>query len=239
MSQPSPRPADDVPPLGPDSGAVSPGSAPGPSSSREPDLRVPDLRVPGAGRTHRGVGDIMDWAAGPRDDEEDDDAHDLADTIDVSSTVDELVVYLDGYLDDDQRRRVEQRLVEDESARENLAALQNSWDALDCLPRPTCSADFTESTMKLVVQRELAIRPTGKWVRRSLGWMGVAATLVFSLGMGFFVTQRWQSANEREFFESFRLVRDWEKYQLIGDFEFLLRLEKEGWFAREVPHVEP
>ncbi|MDP1560968.1 MAG: hypothetical protein Q8M16_06195 [Pirellulaceae bacterium] len=234
MSQPSPKPADDLPPSGPDSGAVSPRIAQGPSSSRVPDLRVPDTVED---RTHRGVGDIMDWAAGARD--EDEDAHDLADTVDVSSTVDELVVYLDGYLDDDQRRRVEQRLIEDESARENLAALQNSWDALDCLPRPTCSADFTESTMKLVVQKELAIRPTGKWVRRSLGWMGVAATLVFSLGMGFFVTQRWQSANEREFFESYRLVRDWEKYQLIGDFEFLLRLEKEGWFAREVPHVEP
>jgi len=224
MSHPSPNPADDLTP-----------------QERSPLGRDANLRpVSGASedRIHRGVGDILDWSAADEADDEA-DVHDLADTIDVSSTVDELVVYLDGYLDDAQRRQVEQRLVEDESARKNLAALQNSWDALDCLPRPTCSADFTESTMKLVVQKELATRPTGKLFRRSLVWLGVAATMAVSLGMGYFVTQRWESADEREFFESYRVVRDWEKYQLIGDFEFLLRLEKEGWFAREVPNVEP
>ncbi len=247
MSHPSPQPADDLTPSGPgaangnsgnsDAGIAGAGGVGGRNPAVESHVRG----MSGAAEDliHQGAGGILHWAASETDDDADFDEHDLADTVDVSSTVDELVVYLDGYLDDAQRRRVEQRLMEDDSARENLAALQNSWDALDCLPRPACSSDFTESTMRLVVQKELAVRPGGKLVRRTLGWVGVAALLLFSLGMGYFVSQRWESAEERQFFESYRLVRDWEKYQLIGDFEFLLRLEKDGLFAREVPHVEP
>jgi hypothetical protein len=163
----------------------------------------------------------------------------LADTVDVSSTVDELVVYLDGYLDDEQRRRVERRLLEDESARADLAALQSSWDALDVLPRESCSVDFTESTMKLVVQRELAVEPSRnrwqKWVAPAV----VAVGLLLSLGVGFMLARQAQTAEEREFLESYRLIRDWEKYELLGDFDFLLRLEKEGLFTREVNHVAP
>lgn len=247
MSHPNPHPADDLSPSGTDAETASSGnsnagiSGAGVVGGRNPAGESQARGLTGAtdDLIHHGAGGILQWAAGETDDDADFDGHDLADTVDVSSTVDELVVYLDGYLDDAQRRRVEQRLVEDESARENLAALQNSWDALDCLPRPACNTDFTESTMRLVVQKELAVRPAGKLVRKIVGWVGVATLLLFSLGMGYFVSQRWESADEREFFESYRLVRDWEKYQLIGDFEFLLRLEKDGLFAGEVPHVEP
>ncbi len=163
----------------------------------------------------------------------------LADTVDVSSTVDELVVYLDGYLDDEQRRRVERRLLEDESARADLASLQSSWDALDALPRESCSVDFTESTMKLVVQRELATESRWKGWRKWVAPLVVAAGLLLSLGMGYMWARQAQTADEREFLESYRLIRDWEKYELLGDFDFLLRLEKEGLFTREVNHVAP
>lgn len=163
----------------------------------------------------------------------------LADTVDVSSTVDELVVYLDGYLDDEQRRRVERRLLEDESARADLVALQSSWDALDALPRESCSVDFTESTMKLVVQRELASQTGWKRWRKWAAPVVVAAGLLLSLGMGFLLARQAETADEREFLESYRLIRDWEKYELLGDFDFLLRLEKEGLFTREVNHVAP
>jgi hypothetical protein len=163
----------------------------------------------------------------------------LADTVDVSSTVDDLVVYLDGYLDDEQRRRVERRLLEDESARADLAALQSSWDALDALPRESCRVDFTESTMKLVVQRELATESSWKGWRKWVAPLVVAAGLLLSLGMGYVWARQAQTADEREFLESYRLIRDWEKYELLGDFDFLLRLEKEGLFTREVNHVAP
>ncbi len=167
-----------------------------------------------------------------------DDGMGLADTVDVSSTVDELVVYLDGYLDDAQRRRVEQRLIDDEEARTDLAQLQSAWDALDCLPRPECSEDFIESTMKLVVQRELVSQsPRSNWLRRTPLVLAMTALLSCSLGLGYLVAQRWTTAEERQFLESYRLIDNWEKYQTIGDFEFLLRLDKEGLFSREVSHV--
>lgn len=190
-------------------------------------------------RIHLGNRDILAWATGDDHEDENGDEYGLADTVDVSSTVDELVVYLGGDMDDQTRQKIERRLIEDESSRAHLAALQDSWDALDCLPRPTCNAEFTEGTMKLVVQRELATSSSRFNYRGLLKWVGVAATLVFSLGTGFLVTRYWQLAKEREFFESYHLLRDWEKYELIGDFDFLVRLENEGWFAQEVPHVEP
>jgi hypothetical protein len=59
------------------------------------------------------------------------------------------------------------------------------------------------------------------------------------LGMGYMWARQAQTADEREFLESYRLIRDWEKYELLGDFDFLLRLEKEGLFTREVNHVAP
>jgi hypothetical protein len=68
--------------------------------------------------------------------------------------------------------------------------------------------------------------------------LGLAAAAVISLAVGFFAAQSWQLAEERRFLEEFELIRDWEKYQLIGDFEFLLDLEREGLFAQEVSHEE-
>jgi hypothetical protein len=160
---------------------------------------------------------------------------DLADTIEVASTIDDLVVYLDGYLEGPERERVERLLVNSPESRAHLAGLQNAWDALDCLPRPACSSDFTESTMKLVVQKELASATGKRWMwRRWLSVLAVAATLLMSLGVGFATTRYWRSTEEREFLEAYPLIENWEKYQVIGDFEFLLRLDDEGLFAREV-----
>lgn len=208
---------------------------PAASRSRGPQRADSNQAEPaGSGSGDLGVGPSA-WAEESWEDE----SFGLADTLDVSSTVDELVVYLDGYLDDEQRRRVERRLLEDESARADLVALQNSWDALDALPRESCSVDFTESTMKLVVQRELASQTGWKRWRKWLAPLVVAAGLVLSLGMGFMLARQAQTADEREFLESYRLIRDWEKYELLGDFDFLLRLEKEGLFTREVNHVAP
>jgi len=171
---------------------------------------------------------------------EGEESSDLADTVDATGTIDELAVYLDGGLEDSQRQSVEQRLLKDEQARHELAALQSSWDALDWLPRPVCSEQFTESTMKLVVQRELAEQRTTTYrTRRVAVGLATAVGILASFGVGYIWAQWLNTAEERAFLESYRLIEDWEKYQAVGEFEFLLSLDREALFAREVSDVAP
>lgn len=64
----------------------------------------------------------------------------------------DLVAYLDGELDVEAARRVEARLAVDPQARARAAALQKTFDLLDCLPRPEPSPDFVRRTLERIVR---------------------------------------------------------------------------------------
>ncbi|TWT87969.1 anti-sigma factor family protein [Neorhodopirellula pilleata] len=71
---------------------------------------------------------------------------------DLSVIDDELLVaYLDGELPRDERGKLEQRLVSDESLRLRLQSLQRGWDLLDLLPSPVTTEYSVQSTLELVV----------------------------------------------------------------------------------------
>jgi len=158
----------------------------------------------------------------------------LSDTIDSSSTVDELVVYLDGQMDGEQRKQIERLLLDDEEARDRLSKLQQSWDALDVLPMPACTQSFTESTVKLVVQRELQQQRQSKPWRRIWRPFAGGAAIMVSLAVGFIGTRFVLTAEDRQFLESYDLIENWEKYESVGEFEYLLRLDKDALFAQEL-----
>ena len=65
----------------------------------------------------------------------------------------ELVAYLDGELDAEAGRRLEQRLADDATARSALRGLQVSWDALDELDQADVGQDFTRTTLEMVAVR--------------------------------------------------------------------------------------
>ena len=60
----------------------------------------------------------------------------------------DLVAYLDGELDGDAARRIEQKLALDDAARAEATALKKTWDLLDFLPRTEPSPSFTHRTME-------------------------------------------------------------------------------------------
>jgi len=62
----------------------------------------------------------------------------------------ELVAYLDGELDSQATKRLEDLLASDEPARKRLSQLANSWELLDQLPRATVDDLFTRTTVKMV-----------------------------------------------------------------------------------------
>lgn len=82
----------------------------------------------------------------------------------------QLTSYLDGELDEAQVREVEDRIASDTRHQNLLRQLQQTWDVLDILPSAEISkaCDFTQSTMKLVVQdaKKLTKKTSGgfwKW----------------------------------------------------------------------------
>ena len=62
-----------------------------------------------------------------------------------------LVAYLDGELPRDERGKLEQRLVNDETLRTRLQSLQQGWDLLDLLPSPVTTEHTVQSTLELIV----------------------------------------------------------------------------------------
>ena len=94
----------------------------------------------------------------------------------------DLVAYLDGELDAEQTRAVEERLSGDPAYRQQLRELQRAWDLLDQLPKAEVNDTFTQTTLAMV-----AVSASGDVaqaqlrrgrLRRWLGWTGSAAAAV-------------------------------------------------------------
>src|SRR5436190_13553747 len=81
-------------------------------------------------------------------------ATDESESADFDPIDEELVAYLDGEIDATGRLRVERRLAEDAAFRERLRRMQQTWEALDLLPRSSVGEEFTSSTMTLVVAEQ-------------------------------------------------------------------------------------
>lgn len=62
-----------------------------------------------------------------------------------------LVAYLDGELTGDERRKLEQRLIDEQALRQRLQSLQRGWDMLEYLPKPAADERLVQTTLELVV----------------------------------------------------------------------------------------
>lgn len=147
----------------------------------------------------------------------------------------DLVAYLDGELDAEASRRIEQLLASSPEVRERLVRLEQTWDLLDELPRVCVGDVFTRSTIEMVaVKQEQALvgaSPDGErgWRHVVLGAMGlVAAGVIGWLG----VQLVWPDPNRR-LLEDLPVLEHLDQYQQVGDIEFLRRLQADGLFAEE------
>lgn len=151
----------------------------------------------------------------------------------------ELVAYLDGELEPDHARRIEQRLASDERCRERLRQLQRSWDLLDSLPRAEASSTFTRSTIEMVAQQvEVDVN---KAISRShfhqrLAWIfGVVGVTLAAL-IGFFAGRViWRSPDD-ELLRDLPVIEKVDVYLQAGNIEFLRMLESEQLFTEEPNH---
>ena len=160
-----------------------------------------------------------------------------ADTSDELPPADEqLVAYLDGELDEESNRAIEQRLSTDPHLRSQLGQLERTWDMLDQLGLAEVGETFARSTIEMVAlaaeeehQREEATLP----VRRRRQWLAGAAGIFVSAAVGFcLVWWFWPNPN-RQLLDDLPVLEHLDEYQQIDQIEFLELLENRGLFPAE------
>ena len=148
----------------------------------------------------------------------------------------QLVAYLDGELDDESSRQIEQRLTSDSALRDHLGRLERTWDALDELEQVEADENFTKTTIEMVAlaaeeehQREEEQRPAQRRRRWLLGTMGLAAACL----VGFVAIWAFAADPNRQLIEDLPVLQKLDEYQQIDDIEFLKLLHEKKLFAVE------
>lgn len=148
----------------------------------------------------------------------------------------ELVAYLDGELDAQQTRVVEERLSHDADYRRQLRELQSAWDLLDFLPTADVDESFTRTTVAMVavsasddVDRAAVRRGRRK---RWLWWTGtVAAALAFVAGYA--AVSIVVSRENQRLLRDLPVIQRLDQYRYAENVEFLRLLEREELFGED------
>jgi hypothetical protein len=150
-----------------------------------------------------------------------------------SELIDELSAYLDGELDGESVRRVEERLARDPAYRAELKKLERAWDLLDRLPRASVGENFTRTTIEMVAlsasqaaQAVLTELPRRQRRARLIGAAAMGAALVAGFLIGVSI---WPDPNEG-LLEDLPVLENLDLYYQADEIEFLRLLEKEGLF---------
>jgi anti-sigma factor RsiW len=142
----------------------------------------------------------------------------------------ELVAYLDGELDADAARCLEERLANDPELRRRLNELQAAWELLEELPASEADPAFTHTTVSMVAVR------AGQETRRLGGWrlaagvlLGCATALLAGL-IGYWSVDYFLSAPERQLARDWPVIERVDMYRSAESVEFLRKLVQEGIF---------
>lgn len=147
-----------------------------------------------------------------------------------------LVAYLDGQLDAESARQIEQRLAGEEEVRRRLRELAQSWDMLDQLPHALADDTFTRSTVEMVAiaaEKELAEQLTAEPKRRRRRGLLVGAMAVAVAAIGFFAANKLFSDPNERLLADLPAIDNLEVYGQVGDIDFLHKLNDEGMFSDE------
>ena len=114
----------------------------------------------------------------------------------------QLVAYLDDELDTRGRPwQLEARLAGDESLRNRLKQMAQSWDLLDQLPRKEVDEKFARTTVQtvtLAIAQQVQDDESTEPARRRWRWIGGGAIVVVGAAAGFFlVSGIYGRPNER------------------------------------------
>ena len=154
-----------------------------------------------------------------------------SDSSKMATPLDELLVaYLDGELDPEASRQIEERLAVEPEVRRRLQEMERTWEMLDQLDEAPAGAQFTHTTLEMVavaarkdVEEGLAEAPRR---RRRRFWI-IGGGLLAALLAGFLVVAvRGYEANQ-QLLRDLPLLENLDEYRQIDSMEFLRLLDKE------------
>jgi anti-sigma factor RsiW len=148
----------------------------------------------------------------------------------------QLVAYLDGELDAESSRRIDELLASSAEVRNRLQRLDRTWELLDELDKPQVSEALAQSTLEMVTaaaseeaQRDLAEAPR----RRRRRW-AIAGGSVLAAGVaGFLAVYCLWPDPDKELIRDLPVLEKLDEYRHGEDIEFLRALHRQKLFAEE------
>lgn len=147
-----------------------------------------------------------------------------------------FVAYLDGELDEQQSRQIENLLAQNEVARHDMESLAATWELLDEMPRVKASESFSQKTMETLQleNREFSLQDQ-PWFQQSrrIGTLLLGSVLVLVCGvLGFVAARSLPPSAEDVMIRNYALLKRLDQYQEIGSSEFLDRLQRSVEWSR-------
>ena len=148
----------------------------------------------------------------------------------------QLVAYLDGELDPESSRRIEELLATDAEVRRRLQEMERTWDLLDDLDAAPVGGQFTQSTLEMVavaaqkdVDQSMAEAPR----RRRRRALAATGALLVAVVLGFLaVVLLWPDPNQ-DLLHDLPVLENLDEYRQVENIEFLRLLANEGLFSKE------
>ncbi|QEG38989.1 anti-sigma factor family protein [Roseimaritima ulvae] len=151
----------------------------------------------------------------------------------------QLVAYLDGELEPDERAQLEQRLVEESQLRQRLKELQSGWQLLDELPQATVDERFTQTTLEMVAADVTApahrrTRPSRRLLR---GLTVLLCTVLLAVVGALGVYASRQLALRRQL-EDLPVVEHLDAYLVADDLAWLTEVSQNDRWMETVDAAE-
>jgi anti-sigma factor RsiW len=151
------------------------------------------------------------------------------------SLEEQLVAYLDGELDAEASRRVEELLAADPKVRQALQGLDRTWELLGELEAPQVAERFAQSTLEMVAvaaAEDTERSRTEASRRRRWRWVILSGSLLAAGAAGFLGISLRPDPN-RQLIDDLPVLENLDEYRQVDDIEFLRSLHKQGLFAEE------
>jgi anti-sigma-K factor RskA len=146
----------------------------------------------------------------------------------------QLVAYLDGELDADESRQVEQRLTDDEQCRLQLKQLEEAWGLLDELPRAEADDTFTRTTVAMIAvaaEQDAQQAEVGRRRRSWFGWTCTAAAVTVAAAVGFYAARYRFDRPNRQIVADLPVIENVDVYRYADSVEWLEMLNEAELFA--------
>ncbi len=149
-----------------------------------------------------------------------------------------FVAYLDGELNEEETRGIEQLLASNEVARHDMESLATAWELLDDLPRPNAPKDFAEKTIAtLKMEEQQTPLQEQAWFQKATqigGLVAGVAVVLFCGVAGFLVARSVPPSRADAMLQEYPLLEHFDSYREISSADFLTRLQKsEEWTKRQ------